>query len=123
MTWFYSQSSGILRHEDEEETTARGYAGNGECKNRPEKQHIHNQGPIPRGQYQILKPRDSADCGPYVLPLRPHPENTMHGRGGFLIHGDSKAAPGTASEGCIILDRKTRTAIWESGDHDLDVTE
>ena len=38
-----------------------------------------------------------------------------HGRTEFLIHGDSKAKPGTASQGCIILDAATRKAIAESG--------
>jgi hypothetical protein len=54
-----------------------------------------------------------------VLPLNPDPENDMHGRGGFLIPGDSKSDPGNASKGCIILPRKYREQIWESGDRTL----
>jgi hypothetical protein len=47
--------------------------------------------------------------------------NTL-GRGGFLIHGDSVRAPGTASQGCIIMDPATRQRISSSGDVDLTVT-
>lgn len=121
MTWFYSQAKGIVKRD--EDIVACGYSGNGECKNKPEKQHVHNKGPIPRGRYTIGKPYDTVEHGPYVLRLTPDDENTMHGRGGFLIHGDSRATPGMASEGCIILDRKTREAIFTSGDRDLEVTE
>jgi len=39
----------------------------------------------------------------------------MCGRSAFLIHGDSIAAPGTASHGCIILARPDRERIAESG--------
>jgi hypothetical protein len=35
----------------------------------------------------------------------------MCGRDNFLIHGDSIAAPGTASHGCIILNRLARERI------------
>ena len=121
MTWFYSQRSGELKREAE--VIACGYSGKGACKNSPDKQHLHNYGPIPRGRYTVLQPRNSADVGPYALQLRPHPENRMHGRGAFMLHGDSKANPGTASEGCIILPRKIREQIWGSGDHELEVTE
>lgn len=41
----------------------------------------------------------------------PDPANDMCGRGGFLIHGDSTADPGTASQGCIILNRSQREQI------------
>jgi hypothetical protein len=34
-----------------------------------------------------------------------------HGRTEFLIHGDSVDAPGTASEGCIILSPAIRKKI------------
>jgi hypothetical protein len=38
------------------------------------------------------------------------------GRAGFLIHGDSVKAPGTASHGCIILPRAIRDRIAVSED-------
>ena len=100
-----------------------GYSGHGECKNEPAQQHVHNEGPIPRGRYQIGTPVNTDTHGPFVLPLAPDMNNTMHGRSGFLIHGDSKANPGTASQGCIILARSVRERIAESLDNELEVTE
>jgi hypothetical protein len=46
-----------------------------------------------------------------------------YGRDGFMIHGDSIANPGTASEGCIVLRRNERQAIWESNDHVIEVVQ
>jgi hypothetical protein len=43
----------------------------------------------------------------------------MCNREGFLIHGDSKKAPGTASNGCIILAPWYRQQIWDSMDKAL----
>ena len=90
-------------------------------KNNPGMCDVANIGPIPPGSYTILFPRTIVQHGPYVLPLVPAPSNEMHGRSGFLIHGDSKTSPGTASHGCIILPRNVREAIWGSGDRELTV--
>jgi hypothetical protein len=98
-----------------------GYSGKGACKNQPEAQDIKNWGPIPCGVYRIGDPHDSADHGPFVLPLTPDSANEMFGRDSFLIHGDSISAPGTASEGCIILPRPIREKIATSGDRELQV--
>ena len=98
-----------------------GYSGAPDDKNNPAAVGIKNHGPIPPGNYIIHAPRDTTTHGPYVLPLEPSTANEMYGRGGFLIHGDKIGAPGTASEGCIILDRSTRQKIWESNDHQLTV--
>jgi hypothetical protein len=43
------------------------------------------------------------------------------GRTEFLIHGDSKTAPGDASEGCIILPPDVRKKIASSGVTTLEV--
>jgi len=119
MAWIWVQSTGrLLRNLA---IIACGYSGRDECKNDPASESKHNRGPIPRGHYRIEKPRDTAEHGPFVMPLTPSPENRMYGRNAFLIHGDSIKAPGTASFGCIILDRKTREAIWNSNDHELEV--
>lgn len=117
--WFYSQSTGVLQHDDE--IVSCGYSGKGECKNDPDEQVKHNQGPIPRGKYRMQPPQDTPAHGPFVIGLAPDMSNQMFGRSGFLIHGDSVARPGEASEGCIILDRAARTRLWSSGDHDLEV--
>jgi hypothetical protein len=98
-----------------------GYSGNPANKNNPNAQSLVDQGPIPVGEYTINAPEDTVTHGPYVLPLTPDPKNLMWGRSGFLIHGDSVVAPGTASEGCIILARTVRELIWNSNDHVLNV--
>jgi hypothetical protein len=56
-----------------------------------------------------------------VLPLTPDPSNEMHGRAGFLIHGDSTAHMGYASEGCLVFQRSVREKVWVAGDHKLSV--
>jgi len=117
--WIYSQQTGEIFHNNE--LAGSGYSGFGPDKNCPASQPKHNKGPIPRGLYQILAPQDTLTHGPYALPLAPHLTNQMFARNAFLIHGDSEAHPGTASEGCVILGRPIRERIWESGDRDLKV--
>ena len=70
-------------------------------------------GPLPRGRYTIGKPRKGPS--PFSLPLMPAADNEMCGRGDFLIHGDSIAAPGNASHGCIIMSRPDREHIAATG--------
>jgi hypothetical protein len=83
---------------------------------------VPNVGPIPRGDWAIAGPPvDTQDHGPYVLKLHPAPSTETHGRSGFLMHGDSKAHPGSASHGCVILPRAAREEVWQSGDRDLQV--
>ena len=64
---------------------------------------------------------ETRDHGPCVLRLEPSAQTDTRGRSGFLIHGDSKTQPGTASHGCIILPRVVREQVWQSGDRDLEV--
>lgn len=118
--WFYSQTSGIVRHDAE--FCAVGYSGSGACKDQPLSQDKHNLGPIPQGRYQLQPPKDTPTHGSYAIPLAPSLDNKMFGRSGFMIHGDSILHPGTASEGCIILSHEARMKMWESGDRDLEVT-
>ncbi len=119
--WAYSQSTGALRNKHGD-YIATGYAGHGEGKNNPDLQWKKNTGPLPRGFYEIGAPFDSDSHGPYCLRLTPFPENEMFDRAGFLIHGDSKSLPGTASEGCIILPPAIRKLMWASDDRLLEVT-
>jgi hypothetical protein len=114
--WRYEQSTGKLW-----KLVAVGYSGRDEAKNQPDLDSIKNRGPIPSGQWKITEKFDSDRRGPYCLRLEPLPGTDAHGRSAFLIHGDSISAPGTASEGCVILDRKSRETIWSSGDRDLEV--
>src|SRR5271166_2360828 len=94
---------------------AMGYSGAGVGKNNPYLQTEHDVGPIPCGDYLITTPVNSPTHGPFAMPLVPGPNNVMFGRSAFLIHGDSLEHPGAASEGCIILPRVAREAIWASG--------
>ena len=60
-------------------------------------------------------------CGTYVIRLEPDPGNNMCSRSGFYIHDDSTMHLGFASHGCIILDKKYRKDMWNSGDKILEV--
>jgi hypothetical protein len=116
----YEQKTGILMT-DTNDVIGIGYAGNGEGKNNPEMESVHNVGPLPKGKYKIGGPYDSAHTGKFTLPLEPFPENYMFLRSDFKIHGDSISEPGTASNGCIILPRSVREKINNSVDKILKV--
>jgi hypothetical protein len=115
--WSYIQSTGELIGPDD--VRAQGYSGAGVHKNDPDSQNLVDLGPIPCGVYRIGDPQDTAEHGPFVLPLTPDAANEMFGRAGFLIHGDSIEHPGAASEGCIIMPRLVRDRIYMSGDRHL----
>lgn len=118
--WTYKQSTGQLFQNGQLE--AIGYSGHGEGRNNPSAQTIPFVGPIPCGVWEISgPPRDTPTHGPYVLTLTSMAGVDTFGRSGFLIHGDSIPAPGTASEGCIVLPRPIRESIWLSGDRALEV--
>ena len=131
MPWIYEQRTGRLLHLGE--LVATGYSGwddgdgvaePGEGKNDPARQHVRGKGPIPRGSYMVNGPPfQHPKCGAYCLRLVPAPDNEMFGRAGFLVHGDSRVKPGTASEGCIIVHRTARERIWRSGDRYVEVIE
>jgi hypothetical protein len=120
MTWQWKQADGLLVS-DAGEYICAGYSGCAEGKNNPAMQTVANVGPIPCGLYDVGSPCDTEAHGPYVLPLTPHEGNEMFGRGGFLIHGDSKLRPGTASKGCIILARWARELIVKDGVDSIEV--
>jgi hypothetical protein len=109
--FIYHQATGKLTLEGKDLGT--GYAGRGEGKNNPDKEAVRNVGPIPRGLYTIGKARvfkKMTSC----FDLTPLGHKAL-GRSGFLIHGDSRAAPGTASKGCIVLPLEVRKKIAASG--------
>lgn len=72
-------------------------------------QNVPSTGPLPQGDYTIRAPRNSANTGPAVRDLVPNPNNQMHGRADFQIHGNNAA--NDASRGCVILPRNVRDAI------------
>jgi len=126
--WFYSQSTGAFTWDGL--TIATGYSGwddgdgvkePGEGKNDPATQEQRSIGPVPRGQWHIGPAFDHPTKGPAVMQLDPHLGTETFGRSGFLIHGDSIRAPGTASHGCIILPRSLRRLIDASKERNLEV--
>lgn len=118
MAWRYHQGTGRLERGGV--TVATGYSGAGNGRNNPGMESMQSIGPIPRGNYRIETPRDSAQTGPHVMPLTPVGHNAL-GRTSFQIHGDN--ATNDASTGCIILPRSVRDTISLSGDNELEVVE
>lgn len=106
-------------------TLGSGYSGKGTGLNNPSQEDVPgakgkaDAGPIPEGKYGIGKQQTNVTGTGTQLPasmrLTPDAGNQMHGRGGFLIHGDNAAGNHSASEGCIITDRATRNAIANTG--------
>ena len=119
--WIWDQSAGTMSRNGK--VVATGYAGHDYGKNNPKAQDVKGIGPVPRGRWSIGAPRTSPNTGPYTMSLTPMQGTDPLGRSAFRIHGDSISAPGTASHGCIILPRAVRQAIWNSGDHILEVVE
>ena len=118
--WIYAQKTGaLLRHG---QLAGHGYSGLDNGKNNPAMQALHDIGPIPQGTWTILgPPLNSTEHGPYVLRLQAAPDTCTFQRSGFLMHGDSIRAPGTASKGCIVLPHAVREFVWNSGDTELEV--
>src|SRR6185503_12812435 len=120
LDWVYSQSTGQLSHVDASgKVTAvvTGYSGNGAGLNNPAYEQVRNVGPLPRGEWTIGAPFNSLNVGPYALPLTPRPGTNTYGRDLFRIHGDNARGNFSASDGCLVFDRRTREQIWLSGDH------
>jgi hypothetical protein len=139
MNWLYRQASGVLM-DPSGLIVGIGYSGAaGTGKNIPSMQAVHNVGPIPQGSWSIAGRVECTsdlsqgvpcpDChgtgwhshGPFVLRLEPEPGTETFSRAGFLIHGDSLAHPGGASEGCIVMPRDVREKISASSDRRLEV--
>lgn len=115
--WIYKQSTGELRRQAlDAPLIATGYAGRGDGKNNTAMEGVRNIGPLPRGLYSMGLAYTDPHRGPVCIPLLPDALNDMKGRSGFLIHADSIADPGNASEGCIIFSLPTRKLLAESKD-------
>jgi hypothetical protein len=107
----YHQATGKLTLKGKE--IAQGYSGKRDGKNNPDKEAVRNVGPIPQGLYTIGKQRVFKKMT-HCFDLTPL-GHIARDRSGFLIHGDSRTAPGTASRGCIVLPLETRKKIAASG--------
>jgi hypothetical protein len=113
-SYYYHISSGLFEAKDNNsrqlwsEYCYSGYPG---YKNDPSKINVENYGPIPVGTYYITGVRPNDPKGANTIVLRPDNGNSMFGRHSFLIHGDSKAEPGSGSQGCIIMGLNSRNRI------------
>lgn len=98
----------------------KGYSGHGQGLNNPLLEAAVGMGPIPSGEWEIVRWHDNYidhhghNKGPIVAELRPVGHNA-HGRSGFLIHGDNSDMNHTASDGCIIAGPVIRTAWRKTG--------
>ena len=120
MSYTYEQATGRLI-DPQGNVVATGYAGgncgnNPEGKNNPDMQDQHAIGPLPVGIYTFTEHEDSPHLGPFAIILVPDDSNEMFGRADFRMHGDSISHPGCASEGCIIMPRVVREAVFASGE-------
>ena len=109
--WLYVQSTGKLYRPDGS-LAGSGYSGVGTGLNNPAMQDVKNVGPIPVGLYSLGEV--SNEKGPLTIRLNPSSSNEMHGRDGFLVHGDNHLMNHTASEGCIIMPNATRQELSAS---------
>lgn len=127
--WVYSQSLGHLYLCDSQDVralVAKGYSGAVGHQNRTESEQLRSRGPIPRGVWRLEPAFNHARLGPKAIPLTPVEERKAFGRSGFFIHGDNSRGDGSASQGCIVLDRKTRDvvdALFRSGVRTLTVVD
>jgi hypothetical protein len=106
---------------------AVGYSGFGPGKLNPTMEAVPDVGPCPRGLFKLELiqadgvPVDYEHKKAPVFRLVPKAGTNLFGRAGFLIHGDSVSAPGTASHGCVILAHDVRERIRLSGVDELEV--
>lgn len=124
MQFKYEQNAGRLYGPDGL-LLAIGYAG-GDGGQRPDGvnnhalQDVHNVGPLPCGTYTFGIPVEGSKLGPFAIPLIPDANNEMFGRSGFYCHGDKvDGAVQSASDGCIIMARLIRRAMWVNECHTL----
>ena len=125
MSWRFEITTGKL-YDSEGNCVATGYSGGNlgkdpEGEDNPADEPLKDIGPLPEGLYTLGQPVLKSNLGPFAIPLLPDPSNQMYGREGFYCHGDSVENPGCASEGCVIMPRNVREAMWNSPDHELQV--
>ena len=120
----YSQSTGYIST-DSGALIARGWAGNGDGKNNPSMQEVHNAGPLPRGVYKVGPWEENhPGLGPLVAHLE-QIEGDTFGRSPFYIHGPAvdPAKYGQESRGCIVIPRDMRMAVRARNPDTITVTE
>jgi Protein of unknown function (DUF2778) len=123
--WIFQNGTGKL-YSPAQVLIETGYAGGDkglhpEGRNNPAYQYTKDIGPIPVGWYTFGTAVEGTHLGILAIPLTSDPTNDMRGRADFFLHGDHIGAPGTASDGCIIMSHATRTLIDQSSDKRLQV--
>ncbi len=108
--WLYVQSTGMLYRPDGS-FCAQGYSGHADGRNNPAMQNVSNVGPLPVGFYRLGEV--STEKGPLTIRLNPDRLNEMHGRSGFLVHGNNVIDD--ASHGCIIMPNHARQELSHGG--------
>ena len=114
----YRQGSGEFRGPDGS-VLDKGHSGRGEFRDKPDLEHVKDNGPIPRREYRVTKViEDPSDpkhvtMGRHILRLEPADEQTRQklkemNRDGFWIHGGTTP---NASHGCILIPEDTRRQI------------
>lgn len=124
LKFVYRISTGVLVLQDDAGNRCligKGYSGAVGHQNKPQSESLIAKGPIPRGLWRLGSAFKHARLGPVAIPIWPKEERTALGRSGFFIHGDNQRADGTASTGCIILNRAARDFVARSGIPDLEV--
>lgn len=117
--WKYSQSDGKLFDADGK-LVGNGYSGHGAGRNNGAMQASIGTGPIPVGVWRMTAMReDGGHTGPFTIVLEPEPGTETYGRSAFRVHGNN--ATNDASNGCIIMPRGVRLAMWDSDDHLIEV--
>lgn len=113
MTWVYKVSTHSFYLNGTHQFNAN-YSGRPGFKDDSAKECVKGKGPLPRGTYTIGSAFYHRKTKGWTMRLTPYVENQMCGRDGFMIHGDSSAHPGEASDGCIVLNLPYRKIIAAS---------
>lgn len=120
----YNSASGAFFLADSQNGRAlvgHGYSGAAGFANKQSEEAKVAKGPIPRGMWRLGAAFRHVRLGEVAIPIHPLEGTNTFGRTAFYIHGDNRAANGTASSGCIILPRDARDFIARSGVRTLEV--
>lgn len=108
--WRYIQTTGEL-YDPEGVIQGIGYSGAAFGLDNPAAEAVPDVGPIPCGLYEIGPAFTHPVCGPVCMRLTPSLGTDTHGRGGFMMHGDTASQNHSASHGCIVMSLPVRLAV------------
>lgn len=111
---YYNQRTGVITRDSA--LLGIAYSGHDEGLNNPAMESVRMIGPIPRGLWRMLEPRDSKTTGKYTIPLIMVRGDSFK-RDLFRVHGDNRYVNKSASHGCVVAMYKTRVEMYTtSGD-------